>query len=192
MDNENIVVSENENENANVFFEIEDESGIVHRLQMVSVFRAGNLNRLYVAGLTSDILLYRYSTSIARGDEYKGHIFEIDTEEEYARVADEWGRIFEAGIPEESLRTGKVYMNVPSEIEGVEEVTLEGTIFSVFPVGFGDDMVYYIAICPHNIMFFRYNLDEENGLLEISNIYNPQEYADVTEAFHALIEVDEQ
>ena len=187
MENENIVTSENEN--ADVFFEIEDDNGVVHRLQMVSVFRAGNLNRLYVAGLTSDILLYRYDSSIARGDEYKGYVFEIDTEEEFTRVAEEWGRIFEAGIPEEALRTGKVYMNVPSEIEGVEETTLEGTIFSIFPVG--DDNVYYIAICPHNIMFFRYNLDEVNGVLEISNIYNPQEYEDVTEAFHALIEVDE-
>jgi len=70
-----------------------------------------------------------------------------------------------------------------------EDIMFDGTVYSVFKLD-EQDIQQYMAICPHNIMFFRYNLVETDydATVEITNIYSPQEYEDVTAAFHNLIE----
>lgn len=176
-----------ENIQNDLFFEVVDEDGVTHKLKLLSIFTAGNLNKKYVAGLTTDIYLYRYCPKAIGVSDYKSYIEEIFDEVEYEAVAKLFEEFINAGIDSEEIQTKTLYINAPADDGGTVELPIDGTVYKIFEeYSFRNQ---YVAFCPTNIMFYRYNEIEKDGqqCLEISTIYSPQEYEDVTEMFESAL-----
>lgn len=172
-------------EEQEILFTIQDEQGVEHTLRLLTIFTAGQLGRQYVAGMTTDVMLYRCENT---PDGSMTYVSEMADDEEFSRVSQAWSALVESGLEEADISEQTVYMHVLSG-NSYEDIMFDGTVYSVFKLD-EQDIQQYMAICPHNIMFFRYNLVETDydATVEITNIYSPQEYEDVTAAFHNLIE----
>lgn len=180
------------NEEQEVYFEVVDEDNITHRLLLLSIFTAGNLHRKYAAGMTADIVIYRYVPILSDRSECKHYIQEIESETELAEASARFDEYVAKGIAHEDMREMTFYIELPDDEGGTVDFPVVCTVYKIFELP--RYARQYVVGCPTNIMFFRYNEIQKDGqdFIEFSNIYNSQEYEDVAEEFNQFILSEEK
>lgn len=172
-----------------VIFVVTDDEGVEHKLRMLTIFEAGAMKRQYVAGMTCDILLYNYKEEMV-GNGERHFISEISNEVEYGYALKDWESILNNGVDEADIHEDTVYMAMLTDDGTTADIPITGTVFKIFKTDYEKELnKSYVAICPHNIMFYRYSEDMTEGResVVISQIFSPQEYEDVSAEFHKMV-----
>lgn len=153
--------------NDEVYFEITDEDGVEHKVKLLTIFKAGDLNKEYAAVLSTDLQVFRCIRQ--RGE--NTYDIEDTYTDEYEEITADLDDIL-SDLDEDQVKEGKFF--TPESDEPVY-----GSIFGIW-----ENAKYkrkYIAVQPHDVMFFRYetNGSGDDTTISLSQIYSPKEEEDV-------------
>lgn len=178
-------------DNKEVYFEVMDEDGINHRLLLLSIFEAGDLKRKYVAGMTADVVIYRYTPHLLPSGDYKHCIEEIGSDNELNEACALFDKYVEGGISTSEVKEMTLVMELPDDEGGTADIPITASVYKILELDRYNSQ--YVVCCPTNIMFYRYDEIEKDGqnFIEFSTIYSPQEYEDVADYFNQYLMNDE-
>ena len=161
--------------NDDVYFEITDEDGVEHKVKLLTIFKAGDLNKEYAAVLSTDLQVFRCIRQ--RGE--NTYDIEDTVTDEYEEVTEDLEGILE-DLNEAQIEEGTFY--TPDSNEPVY-----GSLYGIW-----ENDKYkrkYIAIQPHDVMFFRYETENsgDDTTISLSQIYSPKEEEDVRLEFQKYV-----